>query len=109
MAEQLDLAVPDQSTPGTAFYRVSGLFLDWDAGYFYVELLGSDGLKRQEKYKDGNNAQGTNEDAEDSTIATDRMRALNKADLSVQSLQNRILKMLTDDGRLPGVVTGDPE
>ena len=39
--------------------------------------------------------------------ATTLMRALNKADLSVKSLQRRILERLVVDGKLPaGAVTG---
>ena len=42
--------------------------------------------------------------------ATVMMTALNKADLTVNSLQKRILEQLVSDGKLaPGTVTGTPD
>jgi hypothetical protein len=37
------------------------------------------------------------------------MAALNKADLSSNSLQKRVLQKLIDDGVIPGTVSGAPD
>ncbi len=107
MAEQIDLTSPDQVAPGTPNYGVGGLWLDWEGRNFYVVLIGDNGIRRQETYRDGEDAAG--DSLEGSTIATDRMRALNTADLSVKSLQKRIMEMLINDGRLDGSISGTPD
>ena len=110
MAERIDLTDPDQSRPGTPVYQVAGLWLDWAGRYFYVLLVGDDGLERQETYRDGQDAMGNElPEGEGSTIATDRMRLLNKANLSTKSLHKRIMEMLINDGRLSGTISGDPD
>jgi hypothetical protein len=107
MAEQLDLTTPDQAEPGTPVYRVAGIWLDWDGRNFYVVLIGDNGTQRQETYRDNEDASG--DLLEGSTIATDRMRTLNKANLSNKSLQKRIMEMLINDGRLEGSISGTPD
>ena len=107
MSERIDLTAPDQSRPGTPLYRVAGLWLDWDGRTFYVVLLGDNDTERQETYRDGQDEMGN--DLPGSTIATDRMRALNRANLTNKSLQRRIMEMLISDGRLDGSISGTPD
>ena len=107
MAEQVDLSVPDQAHPGTSKYRIGGLWLDWAGSNFYVTLIGDNGVARQESYRDGQDEIG--EPLEGSTIATDRMRVLNKTNLSTKSLHKRIMEMLINDGRLEGSISGSPD
>jgi len=45
----------------------------------------------------------------DRTKAHNLMVALNKANLTIKSLQKRILEQLTTDGLLLGTVNGTPE
>lgn len=108
MAERIDLTTPDQATPGTPMYRVAAFYFDYDGGYFYGLLVGASGERRQEIYRDGQDELG-NELGDGSTIATDRMRALNRANLSTTSLHRRFLEMLTNDGRLNGSISGTPD
>ena len=107
MAERIDLTAPDKTHPGTPNYRVGGLWLDWDGRNFYVVLIGDNGVERQETYRDGEDEMGN--DLEGSTIATDRMKALNRSNLSTKSLQKRIMEMLIADGRLTGSISGNPD
>jgi hypothetical protein len=107
MAEQIDLTTPDQAKPGTNFYRVSTLTLDYDGGRITIVLMGENGVQRAEVYNDGQDGQG-NEDP-GGTLATTLMRALNKANLSTKSLHRRIIEKLVADGRLSGSISGDPE
>ena len=107
MSEQIDLTTPDQTHPGTPQYKVGGLWLDWDGRNFYVVLIGDNGIERQETYRDGQDEMGN--ELEGSTIATDRMKALNKANLSAKSLQKRLMEMLINDGRLTGSISGTPD
>ena len=107
MAEQVDLTAADQAQPGTTTYRVADLYFDWDGGFFYVNLVGENGEQRQETYRDGQDAQGSPD--QESTIASDRMKILNKADLSTKSLHKRVMEMLINDGRLFGSISETPD
>ena len=107
MSEQIDLTTPDQTHPGTPAYKAVGLWLDWEGGNFYVILAGDNDTRRQETYRDGQDELGN--PLEGSTIATDRMRALNKANLSTKSLQKRLMEMVISDGRLEGSISGTPD
>jgi hypothetical protein len=42
-------------------------------------------------------------------VATDMIKALNKANLTTKSMHKRILEKLSTDGVLPGTVTGAPD
>lgn len=107
MAERIDLTTPDQARPGTPKYKVAGLWLDWEGRNFYVVLVGDNDNRRQETYRDDQDEMG--DPLEGSTIATDRMRALNRANLSTKSLHKRIMEMLINDGRLGGSISGTPD
>lgn len=95
MAEQLDLAAPEPGGPANSFYRVRDLRLYWDDKRIVIGLVGQNGERRTEGYK--------------GATAVTLMRALNKADLSVDSLHKRILERLAADGKLAGTVSGAPD
>jgi hypothetical protein len=95
MAERIDLSAPDQATPGTPDYRVVLLTLAFEGpegAYICIGLQGSTGQRRSFTYE-GDTARAM-------------IVALNKADLSVKSLQRRILERLVADGKLAGVISG---
>jgi hypothetical protein len=99
MAEQINLATPDQSVVGTSDYHVILLTLAFEGSegipYIFIQLRGSNGLTRSFRY--------------DGTTALNLMIALNKTDLSTKSLQRRILERLIADGKLIGTITGTPD
>jgi hypothetical protein len=94
MAETLDLTTPIVP-PSRASYTVKRLNLDWPNAAIQIWLIGSDGI---EVYAEYIGAQ-----------ATTLLIAFNKVNLSVKSLQRRVLEQLVTDGKLPaGTVTGAP-
>jgi len=94
--EQLDLSAPDQVKAGTSVYTVSRLTLDWENGYIYISLLGSNGETKTVTYE---------RDAGGPAL----MKTLNKVDLSTKSLHRRIMEKMVADGHLVGTVSGTPE
>jgi hypothetical protein len=98
MGERIDLAAPDQATPGTPDYRVVLLTLAYEGengAYICVGLQGSTGVRRTFTY--------------DGQVARDLVVALNKANLSTKSLQRRVLERLVADGKLAGAIAGLPD
>jgi len=94
MAEQLDLTTP-LVVPDKTFYRVTKLILEWDLQTIGIVLVGSDGVVTTAGYSGAQ--------------AIALMTVLNTADLSVKSLQKRVLEKLVTDGKLTaGAVTGTP-
>lgn len=90
MPEQLDLTAPTRT-----FYQVTLLHCDWPRAHIDVGVTGSDGIEIIKTY--------------DGDPATTRMLALNTANLTVKSLDKRLLEMLVTDGKLPpGSVSGVP-
>ena len=95
MAEKLSLTTPI-TAPTITEYVVDGLRIRWAAEEIVVTLLGPNGEERVERYSGDE--------------ALTRMRALNKANLTVKSLQRRVLEQLVTDGKLPGgSVSGSPD
>ena len=95
MAELLTLATPIVP-PTRTTYKVTLLVLDWLARVIQIRLRGSDGVEVHVEYS--------------GDTATALMTTLNSANLSVKSLQRRILEKLAADGKLPaGTVSGTPE
>lgn len=93
--EQLDLTVPE-TKPAVTTYLVERMTLDWTAQRIDIGLVAPNtGEKKVFSYTD--------------STATTLMRALNKVDLSVKSLQRRILERLAADGLLGGTVSGTPD
>lgn len=94
--ETLTLATPE-IVPAitTTDYRVIALHLDWEAARIIIQLRGTNGERREFRY--------------DGPDATAQMVALNKANLTVKSLQRRILEKVATDGLLAGSVAGVPD
>jgi hypothetical protein len=96
MAEQLNLTT-SQVVPQrvTSYYMVSRLVLDWDAQRILVGVRGEQGERRDFTYE--------------GDTARTMMVALNKANLTANSLQRRVLERLSSDGLLAGTVAGTPD
>mgnify|MGYP001613529204 FL=1 len=94
MAELITLTTPAVA-PVLTDYRVVSLALDWEEERIVIKLLAPDGQRI------GHNYVGV--------TALTLMRALNKVDLSVKSLQRRILERLVADGVIAGVISGVPD
>lgn len=101
--EQLELADPETEVKTTSHYRVISLHLDWELtilaggepGVVFIQLRDNNGELFSHKYL-GNEA-------------TDMMKWMNTANFSVNSMHKRILQKLSNDGVLPGTVTGSPD
>ena len=94
MSETLTLTTPISAS--TTGYSVRRLDLDWDASAISIRVRSSLGVDITANY--------------DGSIALTLMTQLNKIDLTVKSLQKRILERLVTDGKLPaGSVTGSPD
>lgn len=93
MGETLTLTTPE-TIPQivTTDYRVVYLQLDFENLLIVIHVRGTNGERKEFRY--------------DGSVARDLMIALNKANLSVKSLQRRILERLSLDGLLVGAVTG---
>ena len=77
-------------------YQVRALILRWTEAVIKIDL--NDGFGKILSFTYAG------------TQATSLMVALNKANLSTQSLHSRILSQLVTDGKLPaGTVTGTPD
>lgn len=95
MAEQFDLDTAIASSGGTANWQVGKLVLDWTKAVLIVGLVGENGETRNLSWE--------------GDAATDLMVALNKANLSSNSLQKRILTQLAEDEKIgSGSTTGTP-
>ena len=92
MPEQIDLTQPDGAEPGTPMYRVSALVINVDTGSLVIDVVGANGKHRSFVY----------------TNVGPTIAALNTANLSVKSLQRRILEKLIADGKLSGAISGTP-
>jgi len=92
MAETLTLTSPQSVTN----YSVLVLKLDWEKKAIVVVLRDTQGDKIKCAYT--------------GSVAESLIIALNKANLSTNSLQKRIIEQLVTDGKLPaGTVTGTPD
>ena len=91
--EQLDLTVPDQAKPGTTTYTIKELNLNWEQKVVVIVLLGANNEEKQVVYRN----------------SAALIIALNKTDLSVKSLQRRIMERLIADGHIGGTISGSPD
>ena len=90
--EQVDLTTPETCTN----YRLANLFLDWDGQMIMVCLrCAATGKVLTFTYS--------------GTEARNLMIALNKANLSTNSLQKRVMDKLIADGKIAGSVSGAPD
>ena len=94
MSERVDLIVAE-THPSNTQYVVERLTLDWDAGFIYIQLKGVNGEAKSVVY----NSQTT-------PTGTTLMVNLNKANLTIRSLNQRIFDRLITDGHLVGTVKG---
>ena len=96
MAEQLDLASPEQAAPGTVMWKPIILFhLDWEKATIKAGFRGGSGEYTSVGWS--------------GTDATTLMKALNKANLSTKSLHKRIMEKAVADGKLSGTISGTPD
>ena len=97
MAEKLSLTSPiTLAAPTTSDYSVRSIYLGRDEQVIRVAVRDNNHVVTTHVY----------EGAEATTLMT----ALNTANLSIISLQKRILNRLAADGKLPaGTVTGTPD
>lgn len=103
--ELFTLAVPEVvPAVSNIAWRLVKLDLDWEAAEIVIGLKGSNGERRSFTY--GGIYGATDADR---TKATALMVALNKANLSIKSLQRRVLEQLVADGLLAGAITGAPD
>jgi hypothetical protein len=85
------------TTPiSVASYTIQLLSLDWQNARINVFLVDQTGIHSNYQY--------------DGAPATALMVSLNKANLTISSLQKRVLQQLVTDGKLSaGTVTGTPD
>lgn len=92
--EKITLTTPI-STTDLINYTVKRLDLNWSDAILHVDVLSNIGKQFSHEYR--------------GIDATNKMIALNKANLSVKSLHRRILEQLITDGILAGTVEGTPD
>lgn len=92
--EKLDLTIPIVTSNVTS-YKVIRLYLDFPAAYLRIDLMNSNNKELSFEYT--------------GLTATTFMIALNKINLSIKSLQRRILERLITDGFLVGTISGLPD
>ncbi len=94
---QLIVLTASESTPAivTTDYRVVFFSMNWEQELIVIHVRGTNGERKEFRYE--------------KAIATSFMIALNKMDLSVKSLQRRILERLSTEGKLVGSVSGSPD
>jgi hypothetical protein len=91
--ERLTLTTPKPQPTQVTGYTISALLLKVEpTPQIVITLRGEDGLYTDQVYE--------------GAIALTLIRQLNKTDLSVRSLNQRIMDRLIADGRLQGTVTG---
>ncbi len=96
MSETLVLSTAE-TTPSivTTDYRVIFLSMNWEQELVVIHVRGTNGERKEFRYE--------------KAVATALMVTLNKLDLSVKSLQRRILERLNTEGKLIGAVSGAPD
>lgn len=94
MAERLDLTAA-VTYPSTTYWRVARLDLNWNQASITIDLVGPNNERKSHQYI--------------GATATTLMVALNKANLTSNSLQKRVLDRLVSDGVLAGTVSGSPD
>jgi len=92
--EQIDLSTPI-TQPSITNYRLNKLDLRWLDQHIRIELVADSGEVIEHSY--------------DGDIARNLMIALNKMDLSVKSLQRRVMEKLIADGIISGAISGAPD
>lgn len=102
MAEIVTLAAPVYVDPGAQQFRIALLVFDWEGQRIKVHLREgtansfASGGKLITAHYDG-------------ATAVTLMTALNKANLTTQSLHQRVMARLIADGKLSGSTSGTPD
>jgi len=94
MPEIVTLTTP-VTPPSLTTYRVVMLAMDWDSASIAIRLKGTNGETKFCGYQ--------------GATATTLMVALNKANLTSNSLQKRVLTQLIADGEIAGTISGSPD
>ena len=96
MAERLDLTTPEGAVAACTNLSVTSLHLDWSGARITAKFQGDNG-KSYGAFWEG-------------TVATTLMLALNKANLTSNSLHKRVINQALTDGKLPaGTISGIPD
>lgn len=102
--ESISLTVPEVIPQiSTSLYKIINLVLDWEQAQIMITLRGEHNEIKSFIYG------GFNGTTADRTKAINLMIALNKANLSIKSLQRRIIEQLVLDGLIAGTVSGTPD
>lgn len=102
--EQINLTTPEiKPQVTTDIYKVIVLNFNWEQQLIIIGLRGENGEYKTFTYG------GSSSDDAGRTKATNLMIALNKANLSIKSLQNRVITQLINDGFLSGTISGTPD
>lgn len=94
MAEIVTLTTPI-TTPNLTTYAVRMIAMDLDVPSIVIRLRGTNGENKVCSYS--------------GVTATNLIVALNKANLSTNSLQKRCLERLIADGEIAGTISGSPD
>jgi hypothetical protein len=104
MAEIVTLDQPVAADPGATVFRVALLALDWERGVIKIHLR---------EWVNGAFVPGGKlvPVGYEGDVARTLMTQLNKANLSTQSLHQRVMARVLADGKLPsaGTLTGTPD
>lgn len=93
--EQVDLTT-SISKPSITYYRVGRLELDWDRAIIEIHLIFT---PTGEKFITGYTG----------TEATNLMVIMNKKNFTTISMQKTILQKLIADGKISGIISGNPD
>lgn len=81
--------------PNETDWEIDTLLLAWRAQRIHIDVISNVGTKRSKEYT--------------GIDATNKMVALNKANLTTKSLHKRIMEFLQADGVISGTITGTPD
>ena len=96
MAERLDLTTPEGAVAACTNLTVTSLHLDWAGARITAKFKGDNGRSYGAVWE--------------GATATTLMIALNKANLTSNSLHKRVINQALTDGKLPaGTVSGSPD
>jgi hypothetical protein len=97
--EKLQLTTAVVTTTTLSDYEIAGLFLGWRQKVILIHLVGTNGERKEERI----------EDTETNPEATNLMKALNTANLTIKSLHRRVMEYLINNRGYAATVTGTPE
>lgn len=112
--EKVVLSAP-QVAPSVSEYSIRYFAIDVENQRIVLELKSNTGTLKQVVYENSAPVMGTNEQGQSIVVtpsdnkATNMIVALNKANLTIKSLERRIFEQLIADGHLSGSLTGTPK